>query len=156
MNVCALCLFKSSIFRTSLTALHSLGTVSESSLCAQSKSWAPLCPWRWWYLYKSTCSPESEGCDSSPLSPTGRTRWCSFCLSCTTRLTSCRQKYSGLLRNTFPGAEERICWPFTHKQQTYVFLSYGAVIPDLYCILPDKTRFKLDKVLSEINLKVRI
>lgn len=53
------------------TALHSLETESGSSLCAQSRSWARLCPWRWWCLCKSTCSPESEGCDSSPLSPIG-------------------------------------------------------------------------------------
>lgn len=63
------------LIRTSLTALHSLETVSGSSLCAQSMSWALLCPWRWWCLYKSTCSPGSGGCDSSPPSPTGRTRW---------------------------------------------------------------------------------
>lgn len=52
-----------------VTALHSLETESGSSLCARSRSWARLCPWRWWCLCKSTCSPESEGCGWSPLSP---------------------------------------------------------------------------------------
>lgn len=52
-----------------VTALHSLERESGSTLCGQSRSWARLCPWRWWCLCKSTCSLESEGCDLSPLSP---------------------------------------------------------------------------------------
>lgn len=70
----------SSVFRTSVTALHSLGTESGSSLCAQSKSWALLCPWRWWCPDKSTCSPEWEGCGSSPPSPAGEAN--DRCLVC--------------------------------------------------------------------------
>lgn len=53
------------------TALHSPGTASGSSPCARSRSWALLCPWRWWCLCTSTCSPEWEGCCWSPPSPTG-------------------------------------------------------------------------------------
>lgn len=75
LNICSLCLWKFSMFWTNLTALHSPGTERGSSLCARSRSWALLCPWRWWCLYKSTCSPESGECDSSPPSPTGETRW---------------------------------------------------------------------------------
>lgn len=60
---------RASLLCLCLTALHSLGTESASSLCAQSRSSALLFPWRWWCLCMSTCSPESEECDMSPLSP---------------------------------------------------------------------------------------
>lgn len=52
-----------------LTALRSLVKVTWTSPYGRNRFWAPLCPWRWWFLGMSTSSQVLTRYDSSPPSP---------------------------------------------------------------------------------------